>query len=164
MSKLIFTLLCVFPISFFPGQQNTEAPAPPKPWEEWQLEMVRLVNNIRKEGCRCGSKKMRPAKPLKWNNALATAALLHAKDMEKNHFIGHYGTNGSRIGQRVDRAGYNWRVVAENVAWNAQSIHGAVYGWKESPSHCINMMGGYTEMGAAQVGQYWVQVFASPMK
>ena len=106
---------------------------------------------------------MPPKNPVKWNNTLAKAAYGHAVDMDKNNFIDHLGSSGSRIGQRVDRAGYNWRSVAENVAWNSRTVRGAVLGWKDSPGHCLSMMGNYKEMGAARVGAFWVQVFASPM-
>ena len=132
--------------------------------ENWQKEMLDMTNQIRRQGCRCGHKKMPPQKALKWNDTLAKAAQKHAEDMNRNQFIGHYGSNGSRIGQRVERAGYNWKSVAENVAWNMRSVQGAVSGWKNSPGHCRNIMGGYSEMGAAKVGLYWVQVFARPSK
>ncbi len=32
----------------------SEMPAADQPAYEWQEEMLRLVNEIRKEGCRCG--------------------------------------------------------------------------------------------------------------
>ncbi|MEO1261070.1 MAG: CAP domain-containing protein [Bacteroidota bacterium] len=132
--------------------------------EIWQKEMLQRVNSLRAQGCRCGRKKMPPQKAVKWNETLAQAAHGHASDMHRNDFIGHRGSSGSRIGERVDRAGYNWQTVAENVAWNVQTVQGAVLGWKDSPAHCQTMMGKYQEMGAAKVGAYWVQVFASPMK
>ena len=131
--------------------------------EVWQAEMLRRVNALRGQGCRCGRKKMPPVKAVKWNDTLANAAFQHATDMNRNNFIGHRGSNGSRIGERVDRVGYNWQSVAENVAWNVRSVQGAVLGWQDSPGHCRTMMGGYREMGAARVGSFWVQVFASPM-
>ncbi len=132
--------------------------------ETWQQEMLRMVNEIRSKGCICGNKKMPVKKPLRWNDNLANAAQQHADDMHDNQFIGHYGSGGSRIGQRVTKAGYNWKSVAENVAWNIRTTKGAVIGWKNSPGHCRSMMGGYTEMGAARKGRYWVQVFARPCK
>ncbi len=132
--------------------------------ETWQQEMLRLVNEIRVEGCYCGRQKMPPQKPVTWNAHLAKAAQKHAEDMAHHNFIGHKGSNGSRIGQRVTRAGYNWKSVAENVAWNVRTTEGAVISWRDSPSHCQSMMGGYSEMGAAYVGRFWVQVFARPSK
>lgn len=162
MSHLIF-LVFAFSVSLgniFQQKEwhNHNANAP----ETWQKEMLDLTNEIRKNSCQCGSDKMPAQKALKWNDVLAKAAQKHAEDMYKNNFIGHNGSNGSRIGQRVERAGYHWKSVAENVAWNIRTVKGAMSSWKNSPGHCQNIMGGYTEMGAAKAGQYWVQVFARP--
>jgi len=147
-----------------PAPNDATAPFLPFEPETWQQEMLRKVNKIRTEGCTCGDEKMSPANPLQWNEQLAKAARKHAEDMAQNHFIGHYGSNGSRIGQRAESAGYNWRSVAENVAWNVRTVEGAVIGWKNSPGHCHSMMGGYKDMGAAHVGRYWVQVFGRKWK
>ena len=161
-TKILFCLL----VAFFciPIHQKATSPFLAYAPETWQQEMLRLVNDIRSKGCFCGNKKMSPAKPLRWNEKLAHAAQMHADDMQQNQFIGHRGSRGSRIGQRVSKAGYNWKSVAENVAWNIRTAKGAVLGWKNSPGHCRSMMGGYTEMGAARQGRYWVQVFARPCK
>ncbi len=156
-----FSLLCALCI---PVQQNATPPSLSYVPETWQQEMLRLVNQIRSEGCTCDQEAMPPAKPLKWNSQLAKAAQKHAEDMNHNNFIGHNGSNGSRIGQRVSRSGYEWKSVAENAAWNVRTVNGAVIGWKNSPGHCRSMMGGYNDMGAAHVGRYWVQVFGRERK
>ena len=164
MMKSLITMLLIFPVLYLPVHQHASISNFPYAPETWQQEMLRHVNKIRADGCQCGRKKMPSTNALKWNEKLANVAKKHAVDMDKNHFIGHYGSNGSRLGQRVDNAGYNWQCVAENVAWNTASIQGVVLGWKDSPGHCVNLMGGYKEMGAARLGAYWVQVFAAPMK
>jgi uncharacterized protein YkwD len=80
--------------------------------------------------------------------------------MYNHHFIGHHGSNGSKIGDRATEAGYDWKSVGENVAWGDLSVKGAVSGWLESPSHCMTLMhGGYKEMGVARQGKYYVQLF-----
>lgn len=132
--------------------------------ETWQQEMLLLVNQIRSKGCRCGHKRMRPAGALRLNQALNQVAQKHADDMDYHRFLGHYGSNGSRIGQRVTAMGYDWQRVAENVAWNFRSVQEAVEGWRDSPGHCVNLMGNYTEIGLARSGDHWVQVFATPMR
>ena len=155
-------------------EEGEEPPAPPivkanpvpktTPKSEipaaFRNEMLELVNEIRAEGCTCGDRVMPPAPPLKWNGKLAQAALGHAKDMDKNNFIGHKGSDGSKISDRVSRAKYAWRAVGENVSWNAPTVAGAVQGWKDSPGHCQNMMNkSFKEIGAAWEGAYMVQVF-----
>ncbi len=163
MNQTLFLLLIISCSISLAHAPPVEAPAESPAPEVWQKEMLNLTNQIRRNSCRCGRKKMPAQKALQWNNELAKAAQKHAEDMHKNKFIGHYGSNGSRIGQRVERAGYHWQEVAENVAWNVQTVNATVQGWRDSPGHCRNIMGNYKEMGAAKVGEYWVQVFASPM-
>jgi uncharacterized protein YkwD len=130
--------------------------------DAWKVEMLQLVNKIRAEGCTCGRKKMPPAPPLRWNGKLEKAAQAHANDMARANYLGHRGSDGSKIGDRADRAGYDWMAVAENVSWGGSSAKDTFEGWKDSPGHCLNMMNaGYKEMGAARKGSYWAQLFGS---
>lgn len=165
MTRLFIRSFAMTVFLSLPFLENAR-PMPPIPSPDvWQLEMLDLVNQVRAQGCHCGSKRMPPAPPLAWNNRLAKAANGHATDMQRNRFIGHRGTNGSSIGQRVERAGYRWQSVAENVAWNTETVQSTVQGWKDSPAHCRSLMGKeYSEMGAAHVGDYWVQVFGREME
>lgn len=141
------------PVNIKTGNSNTNA-------ENDFAELLTLVNQLRKKGCRCGRKKMRPVAPLKWNNQLATAALAHAKDMKKNKFFQHRGSDKSQVSNRVEKAGYEWQAVAENIFWGDAELQEVFQAWKDSPSHCKNLMSGeYAEMGAARAGIYWVQDF-----
>ncbi len=133
--------------------------------ENFKVEMLKLVNQIRSEGCQCGKYYMPPAPPLQWNSKLEKAAKLHAKDMNANNFIGHRGSNGSKISDRIRSAGYYWGAVGENVSWGYKSLEGAVLGWKESPDHCVTLMSAsYKDFGAAKEGIFWVQNFGRKMK
>ncbi len=128
--------------------------------EYFKTEMLRLVNQIRSEGCYCGKKYMSPAPPLTWNPKLEKAAKSHAKDMNVNKFISHRGSNGSKISDRIGATNYNWSVVGENVSWGQKTVEGAVLGWKSSAGHCINLMSKeFNEIGAANEGHFWVQNF-----
>ena len=103
---------------------------------------------------------MKPVPPLKWNNQLEKAAKAHAEDMKRNNFFDHRGSNGSKFSERIEKTGYNWSSVGENIYWGDTSARKAFLGWKKSPSHCQTMMSGsYKEMGAASSGTYWVQDF-----
>ena len=89
------------------------------------------------------------------------AARAHSNDMAINKEMTHEGSDGSAVGDRVTRAGYTWRAVAENVAWNQPDVRAVVQAWKDSPGHCRNLMGAaYTNMGFAETNRYWTQVFA----
>lgn len=121
-------------------------------------ELLKLVNQLRKKGCRCGRKRMKPAPILKVNNLLNQAALAHAKDMDSKNFFDHRGSNGSEISQRISKTGYDWQAVGENIFWGKVGIQEVFQGWKDSPSHCKNMMSkDFKEMGFGKVGDYWVQ-------
>ena len=123
-------------------------------------EMLRLVNQLRKKGCKCVRKRMRSVSSVRLNNLLGKSALVHAKDMAKNNFFEHEGSNGSSISDRISKTGYDWQAVGENIFWGDSTVKEVFQGWKDSPSHCKNMMNGdYKEMGVAQVGKYWVQDF-----
>ena len=143
-----------------PADQNARQVENKKGNDTFRSEMLKLVNQIRSEGCQCGNRYMPPAPALQWNTNLAKAAKSHAIDMNTNKFIGHRGSNGSRIGDRIYAADYFWKAVGENVSWGARTVRGAVLGWKDSPSHCITMMSqSYKEIGAANDGKFWVQNF-----
>ncbi len=124
-------------------------------------EMLSAVNKLRKSGCNCGS----ATTELKWNAKLEAAALRHAKDMSENNHFSHTGTDNSTFDKRIKAAGYSFKAAGENIAYGYSSISSVMKSWENSSGHCKNMMNAsYTEMGAAKVGIYWVQVFAAPSK
>ena len=128
--------------------------------DENARELLQLVNQLRKQGCRCGRKRMKPAPPLKMNRLLNRAARSHANDMASNDFFEHRGSNGSSISDRISKAGYDWQAVGENIFWGRAGIQEVFEGWKDSPGHCKNLMSkDFREMGFAKVGIYWVQEF-----
>jgi len=123
-------------------------------------EFLNLVNNARKTPRKCGSKYFAAASPLKWNQALQSAANSHAKDMAKNGFFSHTGSDGSTLSSRFARAGYKAKAAAENIAKGQTSAQSALNSWLKSPGHCANLMSAdYTEFGMARSGNLWVQTF-----
>lgn len=127
--------------------------------EEFLLE----VNKLRTQGCQCGSTYMPPVPPLRWNAQLEEAARKHARDLEQRNKLTHAGRDGSTVGQRVKRTGYEWGAVGENIASGYSSAAEAMEGWRQSVPHCKTMMNpDFSEMGAASSGLFWVQVFGHP--
>ncbi|MCU0347073.1 MAG: CAP domain-containing protein [Saprospiraceae bacterium] len=125
-------------------------------------EMLTAVNRLRSKGCHCGRKYMPPVGPVRWNAQLEKAALAHANDMRRHEFFSHTGSDGSSIGKRADRAGYQWRAVGENIAEGYGSFEATLLAWKDSPGHCRNLMNaGYDEMALAKIGDLWVQDFGA---
>jgi hypothetical protein len=77
--------------------------------------------------------------PLKWDDALATAARQHAQLMAHENFLLHQLSGEAPLDQRVAQAGAKFAMVAENIAVgpNPESIHD---GWMHSPGHRKNIL------------------------
>lgn len=97
--------------------------------------------------------------PIRWNDKLEEAARQHAMDMSAKGFFSHKGSDRSTVGTRSNAQGYEWKFIGENIAKGPSTVQQVVDGWQNSPSHCQNMMDpNYLEIGAAKVGDIWVQV------
>jgi uncharacterized protein YkwD len=111
---------------------------------------------------------------LEADHRLDLAARRHAQAMAEDDFFSHTGADGSRIGQRVSKAGYKWRLVAENLAAGMADGEAVVLQWIDSPGHRQNLlMAGLRHVGLAHVRRdpdpgkvtfrdYWVLVLAAP--
>jgi len=79
------------------------------------------------------------AAPLKWDAALADAALVHCRKMAAEGEISHrYGGEAS-VTDRAGAAGAHFSLIEENVAMGSriESIHD---GWMHSPGHRENLL------------------------
>lgn len=149
-----------------PTMPRTAEPAPPTEtpaFDAVERAVLDEVNALRATGCRCpGGKRFPPAPALRWNDQLANAAQAHAKDMQRNKFFDHRGSDGADFSARVTRAGYRWKTVAENIADGYPDAKSVVLGWRNSKGHCKNLMNSdFREMGAARAGRFWVQTLAT---
>ncbi|RZB13961.1 CAP domain-containing protein [Streptomyces sp. F001] len=117
--------------------------------------VVSLVNSERsKAGC----------SPVTVNAKLTKAAQDHSADMASHKNMSHTGSDGSDPGERITRAGYNWRTYGENVAYGYSSPEQVMAGWMSSPGHKRNILNcGFKEIGVglAQPGNYWTQNFGT---
>jgi len=129
---------------------------------EWERFVLDLTNEYR---ARYGL----PA--LIWNDTLAQAARLHSADMAYNDFIAHEGSDGSDIGERITRVGWEWRIVKENVAVGQETPDIVVNGWINSPGHRANILSedirylgvGFYFLEGSQAHFHWTQKFGTPM-
>lgn len=136
---------------------------------EVSQKVVTLVNAARGKARKCGRTEFMAAPPLTLSALLNQAALIHSQDMANRNFFEHAGSDGSKVGDRATRVGYQWRRAGENIAIGVQTAEAVVQGWLDSPHHCANMMNpAFTEMGIAftvnrnsDAGIYWTQVFAT---
>lgn len=134
--------------------------------------VLELVNSARAHARKCGKEAFSAVPPVRLRAELGRAAHAQALDMAQRGFMSHTGSDGTTPGDRVKRAQYEWRAVAENVAAGQATADAAVQSWLDSPGHCTNLMSEkFTEMGVAYVvnlkrpeGIFWSQVFAAPLK
>lgn len=121
-------------------------------------QILDMINEARAEARNCGDKYFPPAKPVRWNNKLATAALAHAKDMAEFDYFSHCGkvqdnTPDSSIdpdlckqkgfndpADRAKAAGYKWLYVGENIYLGKPIMKAAMDTWIASPGHCSGIM------------------------
>jgi uncharacterized protein YkwD len=97
---------------------------------------------------------------------LGRAAQGHANDMLANDFFSHTGSDGSSVGDRVRREGYNWRTVGENIARGQPDEEAVLNAWVNSPGHQANNVNpNFEDFALAKAGsgskQYWVLVLAT---
>ena len=92
--------------------------------------------------------------------------------MASRNYFAHAARDGSTVGDRATREGYEWSAIGENIASGQGSPGQAVASWLTSPTHCANVMKpGFTQMGAAYFVNpasdtviYWTQVFGTPQR
>lgn len=77
---------------------------------------------------------------LKVNPALGKAAQAHACDNAARGSISHVSSDGSRLQNRLKRAGYPYKTAAENTGRGFASGRRAVEWWMNSPGHRKNML------------------------
>ncbi|MEH1028383.1 CAP domain-containing protein [Micromonospora profundi] len=120
--------------------------------------VLELVNARRAEG---------GCAPVQSDPELTTAAQRHSQDQAEHRSMSHTGSDGSDVGQRLDRAGYAWRTYGENVAYNQSTPEAVMTAWMDSPGHRANILNcAFTEIGIGRAdtgdGPYWTQNFAAP--
>lgn len=137
---------------------TTSPPAgnPPGDGSDRDLErrVIDLTNQRRAEnGC----------PPLAANDRLHAAALGHSVDMATQDYFSHTSRDGSSMSDRIDRQGYAWRRLAENIAAGYPSPEAVVEGWMNSSGHRANILNcDLTEIGVGHYQRYWTQNFGTP--
>jgi uncharacterized protein YkwD len=70
---------------------------------------------------------------------LSKAAFLHAQDMARRRYFGHFTPDGASLPDRLDAVGFHWSVAAENIALDEDESH-ANAALLESPDHRANIL------------------------
>lgn len=153
---------------------------------EFAQNFLKLINETRAQGAVCKKtirqnnqdvtveETMPAAGSLSWDEQLCQAALGHSKDMAAQNYFSHTGKDGRNPGNRIEDAGYSWRLWSENIAAGQRTSEAAHKAWMNSTAgHCQNVMNIDTEeVGVAfaiplddSSGRsiYWTQKFANPL-
>eukprot|EP00834_Sanchytrium_tribonematis_P008717 NODE_1137_length_2056_cov_0.948901.p1 type:complete len:365 gc:universal NODE_1137_length_2056_cov_0.948901:1164-70(-) len=121
--------------------------------------MLDLVNTQR---------KLANAQPLKLDALCVAAAKEHTLDQSTHQFMGHVGSDGTSVGDRLSRLGFKWDAVAENVAEGQKSVEEVMTAWMNSAGHRENLLNpnydrfGYFESTGSDGKIYWTQTFSHP--
>lgn len=128
-------------------------------------ELLQLINNYRASGAICGTDELTPAEALQYNEALNSAAVEYANEMQENNNFSHTGQDGSTFSERASDAGYEGYALGENIAYGYTSEADVINAWMNSTGHCSNIMNDQaTEFGIARSdeGNYWVMITGKP--
>jgi uncharacterized protein YkwD len=101
------------------------------------------------------------------------AAQEHTDQMVAHRFFGHYGADGSDPATRLDRAGFRWSALGEDISTGYRTPRDAVAGWLASTAHCrILLSPSYRDLGIgvnrrpvrgyANIPGTWTADFALP--
>ncbi len=114
-----------------------------------------MVNDLRKGKSR---------QPLTVSAKLTRAAEAHTRDMVKNGFFSHSGSDGSSVGDRVRRQGYGFCFVAENISKGRKSVEDVLAAWMASKGHRRNILHKQAREFALVrgSGDVWVMVLGRP--
>ncbi|MDG2439133.1 MAG: CAP domain-containing protein [Ilumatobacter sp.] len=158
------------PLNDVRGDLGQEFPAPVSRTAAERIadEVVVLTNARRAEV---------GARPVTIHLALVEAGKIHAEDQIgarcATGYLTHTGTDGSRIGDRIARTGWNVNGGGENLACGHVTAEQVVQAWMDSPGHRVNLLNPlWTHIGvyainyenqpgpqAGWAGYYWAQIF-----
>lgn len=105
--------------------------------------------------------------PVTYDARLGAAAQAHSQDQAARGQITHTGGDGSTVDVRLDRVGYPWASVAENVAYGSPGLPEVMADWMNSDDHRRNILSANTQIGigvayGSDGRPYWTLVLASP--
>ena len=140
------------PDLIYPGQVLT-IPQPDSAVQEFEAQVVRLVNEIRQEN---------GLQPLKANWELARVARYKSQDMKDNRYFSHTSPTYGSPFQMIKAFGLSYRTAGENIAKGYATPQAVVNGWMNSSGHRANILNAsYKQIGVGYVagGNYWTQMF-----
>lgn len=141
-----------------------ESNSPFKPDPPKSLNINIAVSDLNRYRARFG------LSPVTLNQKLIAASDVHSRDMAKNGTSGHAGSDGSQSSDRAERQGYEYALIAENVAAGQKSWDEVFKAWQDSPGHNKNLLlKDATEFGISLIYEpdtgyvtYWTMLMGKP--
>ncbi len=109
-----------------------------------QFRMLDSINVLRSE---------KGVAPLAFDAALNAAAATHSKDMARQNRPWHFGSDGSSPIDRVARAGFDGRMLGENISETYETELETLAAWMEDPATRAVIL----EPRARRMGFEWFQ-------
>ncbi|KAJ9075276.1 hypothetical protein DSO57_1037692 [Entomophthora muscae] len=140
-----------------PGNPQNGSPTPDNGSDQGGVDINDMLMQVNRVRAKTG------ARALRINDKLMTAAQRHSQDQANSRQMSHTGSDGSDISTRVNRVQYQYRAIAENVAYNQRSVSEVMTSWINSPGHYANLINPqYQDFGAGMSNYYWTQNFGTP--
>ena len=123
------------------NRSTVEGPAPDRSISRFEDAVVAAMNRERIAN---------GLTPLRINSRLELAADDRISDMFSKHYFNHVSPDGLQPWTWVDKRGYRYREVGENLAVGYPTADSVVDGWMHSPGHRANILGRtFEEVGVA---------------
>ena len=135
----------------------------------WKRRLLEQLNALRADGgvCSDGAHFSAAVEPLRWSDALESAAASQTHFMAERGELLHVGRRGEGIGERARQAAYAFERVGENVGMGFFQMDQVVTAWRASAKHCSNLLDPrFTEVGLACLkssnGPWWTIIVGRP--
>lgn len=151
------------------GPASAESPRPSSPRVYRERDLRALEE--RALALIADARRLANVPPLVLDERLHAIAREHSRDQATRQTLSHEGADGSRVADRIERAGLGFRRVTENVASSLgqdDPAASAAGGWLASPGHRRNALDAgvtRTGLGAAAASDgtvYFTQIFWRP--
>ena len=135
---------------------------------DFRASVLARINQVRAGGANCGADGVfGAAAAVTWNDKLTVAAEGHSQDMAAKDYFSHTSADGRSPFDRMRAAGYNGRLMGENIAAGYRTAAAVMQGWMNSAGHRANILNcGFREIGIGHAtggsyGMYWTQDFGT---
>ena len=119
-------------------------PGAPAPLSRFDTFLTRLVELTNQQRVAAG------VTPAGRSVELTASAVAHSDDQAIHKTMGHIGSDGSTLADRVNLSGFRWSELGENVAVGYATADDVMTGWLASPNHRSNILKPeFTHVGVA---------------